>query len=67
MSRDLCLCSLQQHIYQNWNDTEKITMALPKRMAQKFLKCPHFCAVLRDSALSLLVNVKKMEGRGELT
>lgn len=22
-----CMCSIQQHIYQNWNDAEKIGMA----------------------------------------
>lgn len=45
---------------------KRLPWPLPKD-GTEILEVSTFCAVLRDSALSLLVNVKKMEGRGELT
>ena len=45
---------------------KRLPWPLPKD-GTEILEVSTFCVVLRDSALSLLVNIKKMMGRGELT
>lgn len=65
MLKGLRLCLLQQHIYQNWKD-RRFPWPLHKDGTQ-ILDASIFCAVLGDSALSSLVNTKKMVGLGEIT